>query len=47
MDGNVITDGHHRYIAGKIKGESPGVDGGVLTPAKAAKVKPISGIKTY
>ncbi len=47
MDGNVITDGHHRYIAGKIQGELPGVDGGVLTPAKAAKVKPISGIKIY
>lgn len=47
MDGNVITDGHHRYIAGKIKGQLPDVDGGVLTSAKKTKVKPISEIKTY
>ncbi|WP_428242839.1 hypothetical protein [Gynuella sp.] len=47
MDGNVITDGHHTYIAGKIKGQLPGVDGGVLTNAKKANVIPLSEIKTY
>jgi hypothetical protein len=30
-DGDVITEGYHRYIAGKIKGQLPDVDGGVLT----------------
>jgi hypothetical protein len=47
MVGNVVTDGHHRYIAGKIFGQMPGVDPGVLTNASKANVVPFYLMKIY
>ncbi|MHA6572571.1 ParB N-terminal domain-containing protein [Pseudomonas yamanorum] len=40
MDGDVIVDGNHRYIASKILGREPTVDPGVLTDYKASKKRP-------
>lgn len=40
MDGNVIVDGNHRYIAAKILGKEPEIDPGVLTSYKASKKRP-------
>ncbi|WP_448632298.1 DUF637 domain-containing protein [Pseudomonas gessardii] len=40
MDGNVIVDGNHRYIAAKILGMESKVDPGVLTTYKASKQRP-------
>ena len=40
MDGDVIVDGNHRYIAAKILGKELKVDPGVLTDYKASKKRP-------
>lgn len=45
MDGNVIVDGNHRYIAAKILGRSPEVAPGTLSPSKAGQAKPVSDVK--
>ncbi len=44
MDGNVIVDGNHRYIAAKILGMDPDVVPGALPPNKTDRIKPISDI---
>ncbi|WP_236250282.1 DUF637 domain-containing protein [Pseudomonas cichorii] len=44
MDGDVIVDGNHRYIAAKILGRNPEVAPGTLSPNKAGQGKPISDI---
>jgi filamentous hemagglutinin len=45
MDGNIIVDGNHRYIAAKILGRSPEVAPGTLSPSKAGQTKPVSDVK--
>ena len=45
MDGNVIVDGNHRYIAAKILGLEPDVVPWVLPPNKVGMTKPISDVK--
>jgi len=40
MDGDVIVDGNHRYIAARILGRKPEVIPGILTPYKAEKQRP-------
>lgn len=45
MNGGVIVDGNHRYIAAKILGREINVDPGVLTSYKQNKVKPVAGLK--
>lgn len=45
MDGDVIVDGNHRYIAAKILGREVKVDPGVLTSYKESKVKPMADLK--
>jgi len=37
MDGNVIVDGNHRYIAGKLQGTLPEVQAGTMAPSKASQ----------
>ena len=44
MDGNVIVDGNHRYIAAKILGMDPDVVPGALPPNKTDRIKSISDI---
>ncbi|WP_263263107.1 filamentous hemagglutinin N-terminal domain-containing protein [Pseudomonas sp. RIT-PI-S] len=44
MDGNVIIDGNHRYIAAKILGRVPDVTIGVLSPSKVGQTKPVSSL---
>ncbi|VTS50802.1 Possible hemagglutinin (DUF637) [Streptococcus dysgalactiae subsp. equisimilis] len=45
MDGNVIVDGNHRYIAAKILGRNPDVTPGALPPNKVGQTKPVSELK--
>ncbi|MFC6570828.1 hypothetical protein ACFQDJ_04185 [Pseudomonas brassicacearum] len=45
MDGNVIVDGNHRYIAAKILGLEPDVVPWVLPPNKVGMTKPIFDVK--
>ncbi|RMQ27761.1 Filamentous hemagglutinin, intein-containing [Pseudomonas syringae pv. actinidiae] len=45
MDGNVIVDGNHRYIAAKILGRNPDVTPGTLSPNKVGQTKPVSELK--
>ncbi|MGY1446341.1 DUF637 domain-containing protein [Pseudomonas chlororaphis] len=40
MDGDVIVDGNHRYIAAKVLGREVEVNPGVLTDYKASKKRP-------
>ncbi|RDA69977.1 hypothetical protein DVH07_05055 [Hafnia paralvei] len=44
VDGNVIVDGNHRYISGKVLGVTPETTPGTLPLSKSADVKPISSI---
>jgi len=37
MDSNVIVDGNHRYIAGKVQGTLPEVQAGTMAPSKASQ----------
>ncbi|WP_232910572.1 filamentous hemagglutinin N-terminal domain-containing protein [Pseudomonas paralactis] len=45
MDGKVIVEGNHRYIAAKILGRTPDVNPGTLPPNKAGLTKPMSEVK--
>jgi RHS repeat-associated protein len=45
MDGDVIVDGNHRYVAGKIFGKVPNVTPGVMPMSKAPDVKPVIELK--
>ncbi len=45
MDGNVIVDGNHRYIAAKILGRNLDVTPGSLSPNKVHQTKPVSELK--
>jgi filamentous hemagglutinin len=40
MDGDVIVDGNHQYIAAKILGKVPEIVPGILTSDKASKKRP-------
>ncbi|PRA34080.1 two-partner secretion domain-containing protein [Pseudomonas poae] len=45
MEGNVIIDGNHRYIAAKVLGLKPEVAQAILPPSKAGQIRPVSDIK--
>lgn len=45
MDGDVIVDGNHRYIAAKILGRNPDVTPRALSPNKVGQTKPVSELK--
>ena len=45
MDGQIIVDGNHRYVAGKLLGQTPEVAAGTAPASRAAAAKPISEIK--
>jgi RHS repeat-associated protein len=42
---DIIVDGNHRYIAGKITGKMPQIDSGTLSASQAARAQPISSVK--
>ena len=44
MDGNVIVEGNHRYIAAKILGMSVDVEPGVMASSQRNKISTVSGI---
>jgi len=39
MDGKVIVDGNHRYIAGLVQGTRPDIQAGTMAPSKASQIK--------
>jgi RHS repeat-associated protein len=45
VDGNVIVDGNHRYIAGRVFGTEPATTPGTMAPSLAPLKKPIQEIK--
>jgi hypothetical protein len=42
---NVIIDGNHRFVAGKVFGTTPEITPGTLSPSSIPLVKPIENIK--
>jgi RHS repeat-associated protein len=44
VDGNVVVDGNHRYISGKILGKTPETTPGTLPLSKMPDIKPMSDI---
>lgn len=45
MDGQILVNGNHRYIAGKLLGKPCGVAAGLASASQAATAKLIHGIK--
>ena len=45
VDGKVIVDGNHRYVAGRLVGQEPAQTAGTLSPSQAGKVQPVQNIK--
>jgi RHS repeat-associated protein len=41
VDGGVIVDGNHRYVAGRVFGVEPPVTPGTLAPSQVPRIKPI------
>lgn len=46
VDGNVIVEGAHRYVAAKILGQKPSSVPGSLSPSQAPLAYPIRDIKS-
>jgi hypothetical protein len=44
-DGDVIVDGNHRYVAGRLVGKEPPTQPGTLSPSQKPLVKPVQKIK--
>ncbi|EDP9633571.1 RHS repeat-associated core domain-containing protein [Salmonella enterica] len=42
VDGNVVVEGNHRYVAGKVTGKMPEMTPGNLSPSQAPNIKPMS-----
>lgn len=42
VDGNVVVEGNHRYIAGKVAGKMPKTTPGTLSPSQTPNIKPMS-----
>jgi uncharacterized protein RhaS with RHS repeats len=45
VDGKVIVDGNHRYVAGRVAGKEPAQTPGTLSPSQASKTQPVQQIK--
>lgn len=45
VDGRVIVDGNHRYVAGRIVGKEPAQTAGTLSPSQAGRTQPIQNVK--
>ncbi|MFL9867534.1 RHS repeat-associated core domain-containing protein [Paraburkholderia fungorum] len=45
VDGKVIVDGNHRYVAGRLVGTEPAQIPGALSPSQAAKTQPVQNLK--
>lgn len=42
VDGNVVVEGNHRYVAGKVAGKMPETTSGYLSPSQEPNIKPMS-----
>ena len=45
VDGKVIVEGNHRYVAGRLAGREPARTPGTLASGQASKVQPIQKLK--
>ena len=45
VDGKVIVDGNHRYVAGRLVGKEPDQAAGTLSPSQAGKIQPVQNLK--
>lgn len=45
VDGKVIVDGNHRYVAGRLVGQEPAQTSGALSPSQAGKVRPVQNLE--
>jgi len=45
VDGKVIVDGNHRYVAGRVAGKEPSTTPGTAAPSQVTQAKPIEQIK--
>lgn len=44
VDGNIVVDGNHRYIAGRLVGKEPPQVPGNVSPSQRPKARPISEV---
>lgn len=44
-EGNIIVDGNHRYVSGRVAGVDPQTVKGTMSPSQAARVVPVSDTK--
>ncbi|WHP32004.1 RHS repeat-associated core domain-containing protein [Trabulsiella odontotermitis] len=42
VDGNVVVEGNHRYVSGKVAGKMPDTAPGSLSPSQVPNIKPMS-----
>ncbi|WP_175958539.1 RHS repeat-associated core domain-containing protein [Burkholderia sp. BCC0405] len=45
VDGKVIVDGNHRYVAGRLVGREPAQTAGTLSPGQAGRTQPVQNLK--
>lgn len=45
VDGKVIVDGNHRYVAGRLVGKEPTQTVGTLSPSQAGRIQPVQNLK--
>lgn len=45
VDGKIIVEGNHRYVAGRVAGKEPATKPGTISPSQESKAKPIQEIK--
>lgn len=47
VDGKIIVDGNHRYVAGRIAGQEPAQIPGALSPSQAAHIQSIKDLPIH
>jgi RHS repeat-associated protein len=45
VDGKIIVEGNHRYVAGRLAGKEPAQTAGTASPSQVRQAKPIENIK--
>jgi RHS repeat-associated protein len=45
VDGSIIVDGNHRYVAGRLVGREPAQTAGTVSPSQATRARPVQDLK--
>ncbi|WP_426075172.1 RHS repeat domain-containing protein [Janthinobacterium sp. DSP2-3-3] len=45
VDGKIIVEGNHRYVAGRVAGKEPAQTAGTASPSQVSQAKPVENIK--